>query len=113
VTDANRDDIETKYNYLVGHWGLIIILIAVIGWFATSKDSAVLKALDRLEQVQTLGNERAEKADAKMLDAFNKLCERMGGLENRVGVLEFQMPMPWADRQKYFYVPKNGKTVNK
>jgi hypothetical protein len=88
---------------------LILLLFGVIGWLINNKDVELTSKLNTLLSMQTKAADRAEEADRKILESVNKVCERLGAVEGRVGVLELQMPMKWEDRMKYFYAPRENK----
>lgn len=86
---------------------LIIILLGIIGWLINGKDTALTVSINNLVAANTMAIDKAEKSDAKMLDAFNKLCERVGSAEGRIGNLEIYIQMPFGEREKYIF--KNKK----
>lgn len=82
---------------------LILILCGIIGWLVNNKDSAVLESIKELKIEVRRAADAGESRDTKIMEVINKLCDRMGVVENRVGILELQMPMKWEDRIRYFY----------
>lgn len=87
--------------------GIVFVsLLGIIGWLINGKDSQLTLSINNLVAANTTAIEKAEKSDARMLEAFNKLCERVGGVEGRVGNLEIYIQMPFSEREKYLFKQK-------
>lgn len=87
--------------------GIVFVsLLGIIGWLINGKDSQLTLSINNLVVANTTAIEKAEKSDARMLEAFNKLCERVGGVEGRVGNLEIYIQMPFSEREKYLFKQK-------
>jgi len=85
---------------------VIVVLCGIIGWLVNGKDTALTTSINSLVTANVSAIDKAEKSDAKMLEAFNKLCERVGDVESRVGNLEIYIQMPFTDREKLFLKQK-------
>jgi hypothetical protein len=101
-------DTTSKQNTVI--WsvtGIVFVsLLGIIGWLINGKDTALTVSINNLVSANNAAIEKSEKSDAKMLDAFNKLCDRVGGVESRVGNLEIYIQMPFTEREKYLFKTK-------
>lgn len=94
--------------------GLVAALLTLVGWLGTAKDQSVLKAIaDLSAKVDQIGAE-GKASDLRISDSITKLCDRVGGVESRVGNLEIFIQMPFDQRLKLIRPPdftgkKNGK----
>ena len=79
---------------------------SVIGWLINGKDTSLTTSINSLIIANNTAIEKAEKSDAKMLESFNKLCERVGSAEGRIGNLEIYIQMPFSEREKYIFKQK-------
>jgi len=87
---------------------LVLLLLAIIGWFIIGKDNAVLTSINKLGEKQEQAQFKAQEADQKILENINKICDRLGVVENRVSNLEIFIQMPFIQRQKLFESFKLG-----
>ena len=99
---------NAKQNIII--WSIcsfvILVLCGVIGWLINGKDTALTNSITSLISSQKAYMDKAEESDRKIMDSFQKLCERVGGIEGRVGNLEIFIQMPFNEREKYWF---NGK----
>lgn len=81
---------------------IILLLCGIIGWLVNGKDTALTNSINAMIVAQNASIAKAEESDRKIMDAFNRLCDRVGGVESRVGNLEIYIQMPFNDREKLF-----------
>ena len=85
---------------------IILLLCGIIGWLVNGKDTALTSSINSLILAQNAATAKAEDSDNKVLGAFNKLCDRVGAVESRVGNLEIFIQMPFVEREKYLFNKK-------
>lgn len=87
--------------------GIIVLLMGIIGWLATSKDKSILDAIadvkngqEKLGQMAKEWQIETRQADKQVLASVEKLCDRMGAVEGRVNNLEIFIQMPYQQRKE-------------
>jgi hypothetical protein len=105
--NKNVDHLKENVDYMT--WairsaiaGLIVILLALVGWLATNKDKAMVDILNEIKATQSRAIEESAKRDAQVMDSVAKLCERQGALEGRVNTIEFSIMIPFQQRLELF-----------
>jgi len=105
--NKNVDHLKENVDYMT--WairsaiaGLIVILLALVGWLATNKDKAMVDMLNEIKATQSRAIEESAKRDAQVMDSVAKLCERQGALEGRVNTIEFSIMIPFQQRLELF-----------
>jgi hypothetical protein len=91
---------------------LILILICIIGWFATAKDKNVLDSIaDVKTQIQKAAEE-GSKRDVEIMNSLAKLCERVGENDTMLRIHDMLLRQSWEQRQEYFKNPPIYKHKN-
>jgi hypothetical protein len=94
--------------------GIILILCGIVGWLINGKDIQLTTSINTLIANQSKFMEKTDESDRKIMESFQKLCDRVGVMEGRITNLEIFIQMPYLQRQKLFETfkynpPGNGK----
>lgn len=90
--------------------GIITVLLALVVWLATSKDSSVLASIKDLGEQQKIWQVETRTSDQKILESLNRICDRLSIVEGRVNTHDIFFQMPFGQRQKFFDTSKpNGR----
>ena len=87
--------------------GIVFVsLLGIIGWLINGKDTQLTTSINNLVMSQKEYIIKAEDSDRRQLESYNKLCERVGTAEGRIGNLEIYIQMPFPEREKYLFKQK-------
>jgi hypothetical protein len=81
---------------------IIVLLCGIIGWLINGKDTALTNSINSLIAEQKTFVQKAEASDKTIMEALQKLCDRVGNAEGRISNLEIFIQMPYGQRQKLF-----------